>query len=416
MPFWKPTLRIGLALASAAALAGLVFWWLFPTPCFAQPTGPYAIGTRTYAWTDHLRPEPFTSDRNDPRTLIVQIWYPASTTAGTPEAYLDNAPAIAALAARLNIPTFALRNLRYAPTHAFRDAEPAAGRFPVLLNPTGFSGFRTASLFWIEELVSHGYIVIGLDQPGTSAATTMPDGRVISVMIDKAEFDRFMPLALDKAGSHMPEMNGVALPGGIVPFLASDLSFVLDQVESLNENDPKLAGHFDLDRIGVFGMSLGGYVGPEACRADKRFRACLVADAGQTSVVAEGGLSQPVMIMTREAEVMRQERAQAGGWPEPEIARTLGSQRALFENNRADSIYLTMNRMFHINWTDAPIWSPIADWLGLSGPVDPYEGFAQVNALSLAFFNRYLKGKDWNVSNAAKAFDGITLEIRYAHP
>ena len=77
---------------------------------------------------------------------------------------------------------------------------------------------------------------------------------------------------------------------------------------------------------------------------------------------------------------------------ESEITHTIGSQRALFDHNRADAYYVT-NGMYHVNWTDAPIWSPIVHWIGLAGPIDPYQGFAETNACTRDFFDRYLKGK-----------------------
>jgi hypothetical protein len=98
------------------------------------------------------------------------------------------------------------------------------------------------------------------------------------------------------------------------------------------------------------------------------------------------------MIISRSADSMRAERSKAGGWPEPEIAHTINSQRALFEHNRGDAYYVTMPGMFHVNWTDAPIWSPLVRWMGLAGPIDPYQGFAETNAWTLAFFDHYLKG------------------------
>jgi hypothetical protein len=382
-------LVIGLIVTVAVVVA--LWMVIFPTPRFPQPTGPYQIGTRIYAWTDAARPEPFTPDPGDHRELVVQIWYP-TTRHGAPQPYIDSSDVIQVMASHFSVPAFLLGNIKRAPTHSSRDAPSAEGRFPVLINPTGIPGFRDASLFWIEELASHGYVVVGLDQPGTSAATVLSGGRVIRV-IDRSIFDRYMPLALSDASNWAPTLNGVALPGGIIPFLADDLRFVLSQVESLDLDDPILAGHIDTGRAGVFGMSLGGYAAPEACYRDHRFRACLAVDAGKTAPVARDGLVQPLMIITRDADSMRAERSKAGGWPETEIAHTIDTQRALFEHNRGDAYYVTMNKMFHLNWTDAPIYSPLARWLGLAGPIDPYRGFAETNAYTLAFFNRYLKGK-----------------------
>jgi hypothetical protein len=164
-------------------------------------------------------------------------------------------------------------------------------------------------------------------------------------------------------------------------------------------------------------MSLGGYIGPETCRKDARLRACLAVDAGQTAPVAQDGLTQPLMIMTRDADVMRQERASAGGWPEDEIRHTIDTQRALYAHNRADAFYLTMNRMYHVNWTDAPVWSPLVRMLGLTGPVDPHVGFAETNAYSIAFFDRYLKGRPSPLLNpAVLESSDVTVEARFFDP
>ncbi len=412
---WGLTGKAAVCLLAVVAILAASWFLAFPAPRFPEPTGAYRIGTRIYYWTDSSRPEPFTADPRDRRRLAVQIWYPTHGT-GPRQPYMDHRETTAALAQRFHLPAILFRNIMYAPTHSITNAPAREGRFPILLNPTGFSGFRDASLFWIEGLASHGYVVVGLDQPGTAAATVFPDGRVIPVMADKAAFDRYMPLALSQTTNQTPEMNGVPLPGGIIPFLAADLRFVLDKLEVLDRNDSVFADHLDLGKVGVFGMSLGGYVGPEACRLDKRFRACLTVDAGQTAVVAREGLDQPVMIMSRDAEIMREERAEAGGWPEAEITHTIGDQRALFEHSRSDAYYLTMNRMYHVNWTDAPIWSPLVRWMGLTGPGDPYRGFEQTNAFSLAFFNHYLKGELAPLLESVPAnWPDLRLEVKHPH-
>ena len=409
---WLVTSAFVLLSVIAIAITAVAF----PVPRFAAPTGPFHIGTRTYHWIDTSRPEPFTPDPNDHRELMVQVWYPSDAepvSTGVP--YVDHHEVTDVWAGRFHAPAFLMFNIRRASTHAVADARPAAGAFPVLVNPTGLGGFRNSSLFWIEALASHGYIVVTLDQPGTAAATVFPDGRVIPMMADTARFEQYMPLALGRTTTPSPVLNGVSLPGGVVPFLADDLRFALSQLAGLDKEDGLLAGHLDATRAGVFGMSLGGYSGPEACRLDTRFRACLAVDAGQTVNVARNGVSQPVMIMSRDADVMRQERASGGGWPEDEIAHTVGDQRALFQRSKADAYFLTMNTMYHVNWTDAPILTPVMSWLGLTGPIDPYRGFAATNAYSVAFFDRYLKGQRSPLLDGASSdWPEVTLERRSA--
>lgn len=401
-------------LAFATAILVVIAWQIvFPKPRFPSPTGNLGIGTRIYYWTDETRLEPFTAAHGDRRRLVVQLWYPSSG-AGLRQPYIDR-PSVLAIARRFHIPPFLLHKLQHAPTHAVRDGRPDKGRYPVLVNPTGFSGFRTSSLFWIEELVSHGYVVVTLDQPGTAAASVWLDGVVTPLIADKATFDRYMPLALSGTPDQTVEMNGVALPGGIIPFLAKDLSFVLDRLERVNLSDPILARTLDLENVGVFGMSLGGYVGPEACYRDMRFKACVAVDAGKSEVVARQGLEQPVMIISRDASVMRNERSKAGGWPEPEIDHTINSQSTLFEHNRGDAYSVTMNGMYHLNWTDAPILSPLVRWSGLAGPIDPYLGFALTNDCTRSFFDRYLKHNGTSqICELSAARSNVRLKVRLA--
>jgi hypothetical protein len=146
---WRSLLILIVALSAAFALWML----LFPTPSFWVPTGPHAIGTRVYELTDPSRPEPFAEVRGHRRHLSARLWYPAEPS-GHVLPYVQRPEVLAAIASRLHVPPFLLSRLGNAPTHAIAEARPRPGPFPVLLNPTGFSGFHTANLYWIEELVS----------------------------------------------------------------------------------------------------------------------------------------------------------------------------------------------------------------------------------------------------------------------
>jgi hypothetical protein len=57
-----------------------------------------------------------------------------------------------------------------------------------------------------------------------------------------------MQLALSHASNQSSTLNGVALPGGVIPFLADELRFVLGQVEILDHDDPILADDLDTGR------------------------------------------------------------------------------------------------------------------------------------------------------------------------
>ena len=231
-------LAVGLgALGLAVSIALPV---LIPVFHFPHPTGPYAIGTLTYHWVDASRPELFTPDPNDHRELMAQVWYPARDEPSAPRApYILDADAVAPALARLTrFPGFFLTHFRYVTTNAVASAPVAdnASRYPVLIYLTGLGGFRSASTFQIEELVSHGYVVVGLDQPGGAAMVRYPDGRQISGW-PKAEINSLVMQSVEPQ-PEAPTLDGKAMPEGITPYFGQDASFALDQLAAIDRADP----------------------------------------------------------------------------------------------------------------------------------------------------------------------------------
>jgi dienelactone hydrolase len=381
-----------LGLAMIVAGAGAVL--LLPSPPLPAPTGPFGIGTRTYHWTDTSRPELLAADPDGLRELIAQVWYPAHPDAAAPRApYLaDAGPVMDTWAARFHVPRWVLGRIIRASGHAVEgvDVAPDGGRFPVLVFLSGLGGYRSSSTYQIEELASHGFVVVGLDQPGSAAVTQLPDGRRIP-MRPKPEMDVLLEQSVAPSPS-VPMRNGTVLPNGILPYLAADVRFTLDEMAALDASDPVLRGRLDTATAGVFGMSLGGYVGPEAALRDERIKAVWATDAAHAADVVRAGITQPLMIMTRHAASMRAERAKAGGWPEAAIEQTLRTQGQLYERTRGPAYYLDVDTMFHVNWTDAPLLSPLLELTGLTGPIAARRGHAVTNAYTVAFFGRYLRG------------------------
>jgi hypothetical protein len=344
---------------------------------------------------DASRPELFTTEPADQRELMAQIWYPARSEPSAPRApYLQDAEHVTpALARLMRFPGFLFSHFKYVTTHAV-SAAPIADEeasYPVLIYLTGLDGFRSVSMFQIEELVSHGYIVVGLDQPGAVALVRFPDGREISGW-RKADIDPLIMQSVE-AQPQAPELYGTALPDGIIPYFAQDVRFVLDQLEAVNASDPILTGRLDLTRAGTFGISLGGMNAAEACQRDLRLKACLIMDVYIPADVVRSGLQQPVMFMTRDADTMRLERQRSGGWTEKDIASTLDTMRTVYENLPGDGYFIEIPGIFHIDFTDAPYWSPFMSQFGLTGTLDRQRAFDIVNAYSVAFFDKYLRGQ-----------------------
>lgn len=361
--------RIALGLGSAALAIAVALPWAFPVFRFPPPTGPHRIGTLTYHWVDRDRPELFTGAPGDRRELMAQIWYPARAEPTAPRArYVPDAAALAPLARLLGLPGFALAHLGQIETNAVQAAPvDGDGRYPVLVFAHGRGGYRQHNTWQIEELVSHGYAVAAIDQPYAAAGVVFPDGHVRA--LDRRMLDR-------------------RFEDQITPYLARDASFALSQLEAIDRDDPRgiLTGRLDLQRAGLFGLSLGGETAGYACLEDRRFKACLAMDAWMPADVAQNGLSQPVMWISRDAATMRRE-----GWAPADVDRTLDTMRATFD--RSATAYLVLvSGLFHVDFSDAPLLSPLTGMLGMTGSVPAARGHAIVTAYTLAFFDRHLRG------------------------
>jgi len=403
---------MGLGLSAALPMVLPVFH-------FPLPSGPYDIGTVTYQWTDISRREVFSPDKQMRRELMVQVWYPERSGPSSSHAlYLPVANAVATALARLHhLPDFSFQYLTYVRTHAASSVPVVDDRpsYPVLIYLEGLTGYRQLSTFQVEELVSHGYIVVGLDQPGAAATVVFPDGHQIAITPGLLPQVQSLTNQSISPAESAPQFNGQTFPDGIIPYFAQDVSFTLDQLATLNRKDPKgiLTGKLDLEHIGVFGISFGGMVGAQACLQDPRIKACLVMDVWMTADVVRSGLRQPSMWITRPAGTMRLERQEDGGWSEQAIALTQSTMRAVYNRLPGDGYFVQVPGMFHIDFTDLDLLTPIFIPGFSGGPIGSQRAHEIVNAYSLAFFDKYLKDEPQALLDGpATAYPEVIFEKR----
>jgi len=366
IPSWVGGLATALGLLTLAIAAALPL--AFPVFRMPPPDGPYAIGTSLHHWIDAGRPETFTADPADRRALMVQVWYPARPVPGAKRAaYIEDGAALAPLARLLGLPGFIFGHLASATTNAVPDAPAADGRerFPVLVFSHGRAGYRQHSTALVEHLVSHGYVVATIDHPYAAAGVRFPDGRIVPLdprMVDRGFVTRR------------------------IPDLAGDVSFTLDRLAGLDARGP-LAGRLDLARAGVMGVSLGGETTAQACHLDPRARACMIVDVWIPDAVLAEGLRQPTLLLTRDLATMRAE-----GWTEADAIETDAEMRGLFNRLSGNGYLVRAPGLYHLDFADTALLSPLTGWLGLTGPVDPERARRITGDFALAFFDRHLKG------------------------
>jgi acetyl esterase/lipase len=145
-----------------------------------------------------------------------------------------------------------------------------------------------------------------------------------------------------------------------------------------------LSGKVDLDRVGVFGHSTGGGAAVEFCLVDERCQAILGMDVWVEPVeteILELHLTQPALIMHSE------------DWyspNEPDRNYELIGTLAKRAESDVDEIVLSGTR--HYDFSSLPLLTPLAAQLGLKGPIPGTLGLEIINAETVAFFDKYLKG------------------------
>jgi len=208
----------------------------------------------------------------------------------------------------------------------------------------------------------------------------------------------------------IPKLNGVEMKGGIIPYFAQDISFVIDCLQEINKNDSLkiLTNVIDTNRVGVFGVSLGGIVVAEAAAKDNRIKACLIMESPMTKYVMKYGLKIPTMIMTRDAETMRIEREKFGGWTEKDIQQHLYTMTNTYERLPTDGYFIQIPGMFHVDYLDVPLWLPYGKYFGLTGSIETKKVHNIINTFSIKFFDKELEGRKSDfLNNPQKIFSNI---------
>ncbi len=174
-----------LVLLILFSFISLAAGYLFPVPDPYPITGPYQVGTREIHVVDPNREEIYGSDPDAPREFMAQVWYPAAP--GPTDEHAQWMPAIEfaapAIAEKLSLPAFALDHLQYVKANAYLEAPLLRDNqgFPVLIFSHGWEGFKEQNIFQVEELASHGYVVIGINHTYGAILTVFPDGRLFPV-------------------------------------------------------------------------------------------------------------------------------------------------------------------------------------------------------------------------------------------
>ena len=130
-----------------------------------KPSGKSQIGTQSIELIDLERLEWFTENPDDFRKIMIQVWYPTKDYQGQKELYIDYGDIrIKALAEQFEYKSFLFKGLTEIETNSFTNAKPDLNnKVPLIIFSHGLGGNRTQNTVMVEELASHGYVVVAIE-------------------------------------------------------------------------------------------------------------------------------------------------------------------------------------------------------------------------------------------------------------
>ena len=178
------------------------------------------------------------------------------------------------------------------------------------------------------------------------------------------------------------------------PFLdngVKDILFVLDELSRLNTNDSQFAGRLDLERLGIFGFSLGCVLAAEFCRTNARCKAFVLLDGGGPLLellpdLIQFGLQTPFLSMCSTKE--------RPASPDPFYnTNWMFTSLTLFTNAIDNAFLLQIQDSGHASFGDRG--SLISDSTLTGDPTPASRAISQtIRACTLSFFDKYLKNQD----------------------
>ncbi len=379
---------IGILFCAISVALGSIM----PVIEFPEPSGPYSVGSQSLYLEDTSRPEILTKEEGDKRKLTIHIWYPSYQKITNPERYMDDGYAEAFLESK-SMPSLIASHFDITKTHTQKLLPITKDQLlPVIILSHGLLWNSKMYTVIVEEIVSNGYLVVGIDHIYESFLTEYNGEKIhwnrenINSMNNGLDFglvNKKMDTALYAKDSEDRNKAAKELIR-YLPYFESfdrwsdDISFIIDQLILLN-NQPKsfLYQKLNVNQIGSLGHSWGGAAVVQNTSVDHRVKAVINMDGAQWGRVIDTTLQKPLMVM--HADRNYNEFFTPNFYVYDQIAQN-------------DYYLATIHSTGHANFGDLSYWTKIHS-LTETGSIDPERMSTITNDLILKFFKKYLKGQ-----------------------
>ncbi len=330
-------------------------------------TGSFDIGVQQYHLVDTDRMEYFTENLEDHREMMIQLWYPIEKDASGENADYMDPTTFRWLKDQSPISLVSIPNdaYQFICPHLKNNTSiaPSSSPFPVIIFSHGYDGVYQIYTSFIEDLVSHGFVVASINHPYVAGITVFPDGRTIPIAsVPDEKVEDFFSMSLRS--------------------VIEDAKFVLDYLTLLNSSENQWQGTLDLSKVGMFGHSFGGAATAVCCMEDSRFKAGLILDGVFYPDFLNDDIFSPMLLMFTRSRYQSDDGADF-----------------LWNRLTYDAYKLGINGSAHYSYTDVglllqhltPLLPP--DLLGF-GSISPKRMVNMSRQIELAFFDTYLRNGD----------------------
>lgn len=283
------------------------------------------------------------------------------------------------------------------------DATPTEGVFPVILFSHGGFSFDTQNLSTFEELVSHGYIVLSFSHPEDAILSLYPSGDKRSP--DLSPFENSKKLskeAIKKYKNAIVTLSGEAsmeekyrtyreLGDGFYRGYERILKSRIEEVEALlamlpelNQSSDFILKHvLDVERVGIFGHSLGGMT---ASHVSFNSTNALKATINMDAPVPLFDDASPT-VQCPSAFFYSTETVLPGEKP-----FSMHGANSYFKSGSKYPVHqLTFNDSAHYNFSDFNYAPKFLKYTSMLGKIDQKTMAIKMDQAILAFFDTYLK-------------------------
>ena len=319
--------------------------FVFPEHSLIETTGRFKVATAQYTYTDTSRIETY-SDSGQFRTLNAAFWYPQL------------------------------------------ESENTLPAFPLVVFSHGSFGIKTSNELLFNELASHGYVVCSIDHTYQSLFTTNPDGSLTWI-------DMGYMKEVSAQDAHTKKEQSFEFFQKWMEIRTADINFVIDTILSESGNNPAAQVYKLVDRtkIGVMGHSLGGSAALAIGRMRNDVKAVIALELPFLADIVGVKDNQFVFLDTVYPIPVLNIYSDASWGHLSEWAQYAENYR-LLSDTEANAFNVYISAAGHLDLTDLALTSPILTRIlnQQSSSRDSSETLKIINRVSLAFFDRFLKG------------------------